>query len=242
MPTFKERLQWIFRMALMMFILSSVAFLSALTAMRFAVQGREVVMPDVVGQKASDAQAELFKHRLGLVVEDRVYNPLPVDSIVRQSPAGGIRVKTGEYAHVILSLGPQRVNIPQLQDTSLRAAKIELLRNGLQLGEIASFYMPDGPSDMVIRQDPASGSANVASPHVDLLVSLGPRPTAYVMPALGGLTLGEAEAKLNAGGMHITKLTTEPSSTVAHGIVVGQVPIPGSRVEPGAGVELQATE
>jgi hypothetical protein len=37
-------------MALLLFILSSVAFLSALTAMRFAVQGREVPMPDVVGK------------------------------------------------------------------------------------------------------------------------------------------------------------------------------------------------
>lgn len=242
MPTIKERLQWIFRMALMLFILTSVAFLSALTAMRFAIQGREVVMPDVVGQKASDAQETLFKRRLGLMVEDRVYNPLPVDSIVRQSPAGGVQVKTGEFAHVILSMGPQRVVIPQVQDSSLRAAKIDLLRSGLQLGEVASVFLPDGPSDLVLRQDPAPGSANVASPHVDLLVSLGPRPTAYVMPALGGLTLGEAESKLNAGGMHLAKLTTEPSSTVAHGIVVGQSPAPGSRVEPGAAVELDVTE
>jgi hypothetical protein len=33
-------------LALLAFILTSVAFLSALTAMRFAIQGREVVMPE----------------------------------------------------------------------------------------------------------------------------------------------------------------------------------------------------
>jgi hypothetical protein len=38
--TLRDRLQWIFRMALLAFILTSVAFLSALTAMRFAIQGR----------------------------------------------------------------------------------------------------------------------------------------------------------------------------------------------------------
>ena len=47
----RERLQWIFRMAFLLFILSSVAFLSALTAMRLAVQGREVAMPDIVGKE-----------------------------------------------------------------------------------------------------------------------------------------------------------------------------------------------
>jgi hypothetical protein len=53
--TMAERLQWILRMALLLFVLSSVAFLSALTAMRFAVQGREVAMPDVVGKGAVPA-------------------------------------------------------------------------------------------------------------------------------------------------------------------------------------------
>lgn len=226
----------------MLFILTSVAFLSALTAMRFAIQGREVVMPDLVGQNAHDAQNMLFKERLGFLVEDRIYSSLPLDAVVRQSPTGGVRVKTGEYAHVILSLGPQKVTIPRVEDASLRFAKIELLRDGLQLGEIASLYLPGGPVDSVIRQDPAPGSSNVVSPHVDLLVSLGPRPPSYVMPALGGLTLGEVEAKLNVGGLKLTKLTTEPSSTVAHGIVVGQTPVPGSRVDPGASVELQVTE
>lgn len=242
MPTLKERLQWFFRMVLMVFILASVAFLSALTAMRFAIQGREVVMPDLVGQNASNARNTLLKRHLGLMVEDRVYDSEPVDAVVRQTPAGGIRVKAGEYAHVILSLGPQKVTIPKVQDASLRFAKIELLRNGLQLGEVASLYLPDGPVDTVIRQDPAPGSTNVASPHVDLLVSLGPRPSAYVMPALGGLNLGEAEAKINSGGMKLVKLTTTASTTGAHGVVAGQTPSPGARVELGTSVELDVAE
>ena len=48
---FRDRLEWIFRIALLAFILASVAFLSALTAMRLAIQGREVVMPNVVGRR-----------------------------------------------------------------------------------------------------------------------------------------------------------------------------------------------
>ena len=40
--TLRDRLQWVFRMSLLAFILASVAFLSAITAVRFAIQGREV--------------------------------------------------------------------------------------------------------------------------------------------------------------------------------------------------------
>src|SRR5271170_1227748 len=111
---FRERLEWIFRMALLAFILASVAFLSALTAMRFAIQGREVAVPDVVGKPAVEAQQILQARGVGIKVEDRIYNPLPVDAVVRQSPPPGTRVKTGQYAHVMLSLGTQKATIPPL--------------------------------------------------------------------------------------------------------------------------------
>jgi beta-lactam-binding protein with PASTA domain len=154
--TLRDRLQWVFRMSLIVFILASVAFLSALMAVRFAIQGREVAMPDVVGMKAVQAQQTLRGRGVGIKVEDRIYNALPADVVVRQSPAPGSRVKTGQYAHVMLSLGPQKARIPVLVERSLRAARIELLRSGLQLGEISSAYLPLGQDDTVIRQEPAA--------------------------------------------------------------------------------------
>src|SRR6202161_3109489 len=132
---FRDRMEWIFRMALLAFILMSVAFLSAITAMRFAIQGREVVMPNVVGQKIPEAQQMLRGRGVGIQVEDRTYNPSPVDMVIRQTPPPGMKVKVGQSAHVIVSLGLQSATIPPLTDLSLRAARIELLRGGLQAGE-----------------------------------------------------------------------------------------------------------
>ena len=134
---FRERLEWVFRMALMLFIFASVAFLSALVAIRFTIQGREVAMPDVVGKKAIEAQQMMRGRGLNFRIEDRVYNPLPPEEVVRQSPPAGTKVKVGQYAHVVLSLGPQKATIPLLQDRSLRAARLQLLSDGLQLGEVS---------------------------------------------------------------------------------------------------------
>jgi len=120
---FRDRLEWLFRMALMLFILTSVAFLSALTAIRFSIQGREVPMPDIVGKKVSDAQLMLRGRDLGMTVEDRIYSQMPVDQVVRQSPPPNIRVKLGQYAHVVLSLGPQKVTIPPVEGSSVRMAR-----------------------------------------------------------------------------------------------------------------------
>ncbi|MGC2329893.1 MAG: PASTA domain-containing protein [Candidatus Acidiferrales bacterium] len=238
----RERLHWIFRMSVLLFILSSVAFLSALTAMRFAVEGREVVMPDVVGIKAGQAQQILAKRGIGIRVEDRLYNSLPVDAVVRQSPQANMEVKVGQFAHVVLSLGPQKVIIPQLEDKSVRAAQIEMLRDGLQLGEVSSAYLPDYPEDVVIEQDPAPGTTDVTSPHVNLLVSLGPPPPAYVMPQLIGAPVAEAESKLNAAGLKVAKLASATVPDAMHGAVVDQTPERGQRVDASTPIELQVAE
>jgi eukaryotic-like serine/threonine-protein kinase len=240
--TLRDRLQWIFRMALLAFILTSVAFLSAITAMRFAIQGREVSIPDVVGKKSEEAQGILQGRGLGMKTEDRLYNSAPVDTIVRQSPAAGSRVKIGQFDHVVVSLGPQKATIPTLTDRSIRAARIELLRSGLQAGEISSVYLPGYEDDAVVQQDPAPGTSDVTSPHVDMLVSLGPRPAALVMPDVMGLNLVDAEQRISASGLHIGKINVTPEPGALHGTVLGQSPLHGARAELGSAVDLQVAE
>jgi eukaryotic-like serine/threonine-protein kinase len=240
--TLRERLEWIFRMALLVFILASVAFLSALTAMRFAIQGREVSVPDVVGKNAVEAQQMLQGRGLVIKVEDRLYNPLPVDVVVRQTPPPGMKVKIGQEAHVVISLGPKQATIPVLTDHSIRAARIELLRGGMQVGEISSAYLPEYETSVVLQQDPVPGTSNVTSPHVDLLVSLGARPAAYVMPELIGLSLNEAESKFSGTGLKVAKLSLAPLPGGLHGTVVGQTPPRGARVDSNTTIELQMAE
>src|SRR5580698_445446 len=232
--TLRDRLQWLFRMALMLFILTSVAFLSALTAMRFAIQGREVVMPEVVGKKSMEAQQILRGRGVTMKVEDRIYSLLPVDQVVRQSPPPNMKVKLGQNAHVVLSLGPQKVTIPPVGGRSVRLARIELLRGGMQVGEVSSAFLPGSAPDEVIQQDPLPGTSDVTSPHENLLISMGPRPPAYSMPDLTGVPLGDAEARLVPAGLKVSKLSLSASSGAAHGTVVGQTPARGQRVDSSA--------
>ena len=129
---------------------------------------------------------------------------------MRQTPPPGMKVKVGQSAHVLISLGPQQATIPALTERSVRAARIELLRGGMQVGEISSAYLPGYESGDVLQQDPAPGTSHVTSPHVDLLVSLGARPASYVMPELIGLSLSEAEARFSGTGLKVAKLTFAP--------------------------------
>jgi eukaryotic-like serine/threonine-protein kinase len=239
---FHERLSWIARLAMLFFVLASAAFLSAITVIRIAIQGREVVVPDVSGKTLPDAQAALRGRSLGLKVEDRVYGAQPVDAVVRQSPPAGVRVKVGQYVHVAISLGPQQVKIPDLVEKSLRAERIQLLRSGLQVGEVSSAPIPGEPMDTVVLQYPAYGAPDASSSHVDLLVSLGQPPAAYVMPDFQGISLGDAEARLSSSGLRLGKLSFATGDEASHGIVASQNPPPGAKVEAGSAIELQVAE
>src|SRR6266853_2093414 len=149
--TFRERIEWLLRMGLLVFVLASAAFLSAVMAMRFAIQGREVDMPNLVGKSSADALAILQGRGLQLKVVDRVYSDLPLNAVVRQSPPAGEHMKVSQDAHAVLSLGPQNVTIPALVGESLRVARIQLLQSGLQLGEVTSFAVPIAEGDSILQ-------------------------------------------------------------------------------------------
>ena len=237
----REQLEWMMRMALLVFILAGAAFLSAITAIRFSIHGREVEMPNLVGRSAADAQTMLTSRGLGMKTADRVYSDLPANQVVRQSPPPGVHMKVNQKAHVVISLGPRKVTIPQLEGKSLRAARIELLRDGLQVGEISGAHLPEFQADAVVLQDPRPGSSAV-SPHVNLLVSQGAREPAYVMPYLVGLSAAEAQRQLVGAGLRAVKLTLRPAPQWPHGAVIEQTPAHGARIAADATVELQVAE
>src|SRR5256885_9064837 len=182
----RERLQTLSQRALLIFILASAAFLSAITAMRIAIHGREVTMPGLVGKSVAEASAMLRSRGLVLRIADRVYSELPINVVVRQTPPAGLLMKVSQQAHVLLSLGQRQLQIPRLEGNSLRASRIVLLRAGLQVGEVSATALPDHPADEVVLQAPRPGGG-AATPRVDVLVSQGSREISYVMPRLIGL-------------------------------------------------------
>ena len=234
---FRERIEWLIRMGLLVFVLAAAAFLSAVTAMRFAIQGREVEMPNLVGKSSADAQAILQGRGLQLKIVDRVYDNLPANVVVRQSPPAGEHMKVSQDVHAVLSLGPQNVTTPALVGESLRVARIELLQAGLQLGEVTSYSAPDVPGDTVLQQSPSSGT-RAASPRVDLLVAQSEPQPAYIMPWLAGMPLPEADRLLSSGGMKLAKTTYTPSTQWPKGTVIEQTPDQGSKITGESSIEL----
>jgi eukaryotic-like serine/threonine-protein kinase len=237
---FRERLAWLGRMVFLVFILASAAFLSAITAMRIAIHGREVSMPNLVGKGVTEASNDLHSRGLILRVADRVYSEQPINTVVRQTPSPGMLMKVSQQAHVVLSLGQRALQIPDLEGNSLRVSRIELLRGGLQVGEVSALFLPDVPADTVMLQSPKPG-AGAATPRVDVLVSQGAREDAYIMPHLIGMNVADAVRKLEIVSIK-RKLNTLSAPQWPHGSVVDQSPTAGSRIPISATAELTVAE
>lgn len=234
--TLREQIERLARMGLLVFILASAGFLSAITAMRIAVHGREVTMPNLVGKNVIEANALLRSRGLILRVADRAYSDLPMNVVIRQTPPPGMLMKVSQQAHVVLSLGQRQLTIPTLEGNTLRASRIELLRTGLQIGEVSSIASAQAAADTVLIQNPRPGTG-AATPRVDVLVAQPQRETAYVMPHLMGLHEVEAEHRLNQAGLrHKEHYVSAPQWP--HGAVIEQTPLPGQRVLASSTIEL----
>ena len=228
------------RIVLLGLVLVLVAMVSALTAMRFAIHGREATVPKLVGMTPAEARREAALNGLLLVTENRFYSAdVPAGRIVSQLPAAGDRVRRGWQVRVAESLGPQRRVIPNLLGESERAAEINLRRHGLEIGTVAGIPRTGAQPEDVVAQSPVP-DASAASPVVSLLVAAPDAPAEFVMPNLVGRKLADVTPQLETAGLKFGKVDQVVGS--ATGMILRQSPAPGQKVAAGTAINVQVSQ
>jgi beta-lactam-binding protein with PASTA domain len=254
-----------FRFVLLALVLLVVALVSALTAMRFAIHGREVAVPDLVGKTPAEARRIADAAGFQMDIERQYYSPkIPEGRILSQLPAPGTQVRRGWQIRVAQSLGPQRVEIPNVLGQSQRAAEINILRRGLDVGAVAQIEMRGAPPEQVLGQSPPPNASGIAAPKISLLTTESAPPQAFLMPnfsgqALGGVTLVLQDAGFRLGNVSIAPSAASPPAPIADSsaatvpasppllpsqptpasVVVSQNPAPGAKIVIGSEVDFE---
>jgi beta-lactam-binding protein with PASTA domain len=248
-----------FRLILLASALLVVALVSALTAMRFAIHGQEVAVPNLVGKTPAEAFRIAEEGGMLVVIERQFYSPtVPEGKILSQVPDAGVQVRRGWQIRVSQSLGPQRVEIPNVLGQSDRAAEINIRRRGLDVASVAQIEVPGSPSDQVLAQNPPPNASGVSAPKISLLVTTGPQPAAFVMPSFVGQPLGSITPALQDAGMRLGSVTVAeqppapdqntgtaplanapPAASSPASIVVAQNPAAGQKVLSGSSVSFE---
>lgn len=240
------------RFVLQTLILLVVALVSALTAMRLAIHGREVAVPDLVGKTPTQARQIAELAGFQFEVERQYYSlKVPEGRILSQLPLAGTKVRRGWEIRVAQSLGPQRVVIPNVVGESERAAEINILRRGLDLGAVATIEVPDATANQVIAQSPSASASSISAPKISLLTAQPTPSQGFVMPSFVGQTLSQATSVLKNAGFQVetgsipaSQPQTPPSApalqaSTPSSVIVSQTPTPGTKVIAGTAVVLQ---
>ena len=184
-------------------------------------------------------QAETTLVPLGLTLSragERFDRNVPSGFILTQDPRPGTPVRSNKQIRVVVSLGEEFSSIPALEGESLRSAEQLLMSAGLQMGHVSHAPSEDMGEGLVMATDPPAQSVLSRDAKVNLLVSSGSYPTAFVMPDLVGREIGRSRDRMQRSGFSVRV----PPGTGVIGAIVYQHPAAGARLAPRDTIVLRA--
>jgi serine/threonine-protein kinase len=202
----------------------------------------QVPVPDLLGKTEAEARTALQALGLGVgVAAPQNSDVITAGLVLEQFPPANMPVDQAATSVVTLtlSLGPELVDVPDVQRTRATDARSLLAAAGfqVQVREEAST-LSEG---FVISQDPV----NVKLPRgqtVTIVVSMGNK---VVVPEITGLSEAEARARIAAAGLFVSFVDPQGCDKLGAlcdrfgpGMIVSADPRPGTRVERGSGVTL----
>ena len=197
-------IQNFFQGAMVLVGLVLVALVSAIATMQFAIHGAEVRIPALKDMTVAEARSQTSGLGLNLEVDNRYYSSdVAAGHILSQSPVPGAVVRREWRVRVAESLGPQKVEVPNVVGSQERSAALNLRRVGLEAGMLAQLPDAKVEAGTVLAQDPPAKAQGIEKPSINLLVAAADDSVAdgFVMPDLTGLPVVTAQSMLTRVGI-----------------------------------------
>ncbi|MHA2068275.1 MAG: PASTA domain-containing protein, partial [Candidatus Thorarchaeota archaeon] len=194
-------------------------------------------VPDIVGMEQSSAESVILANNLTVGTVTTQYNDtVQSGHVISQSPDSGTIVTAGTLVNLVVSLGSEMVEVPNVVNFSLSDALSAIEAAGLTVVDIAIIVFSDTvPEGHVILQGPVAGTSVTLGTSVFLTVSAGP---AVLVPDVVGMLLDDAESAIVNAGLIVGTIHTQHSNTVAIDNVISQNPVKDTEVEAGSGVDM----
>lgn len=132
----------------------------------------ELKVPSVVNMPAEDAVEELESYGFKVTKRSQYSEDVPKDTVVRQKPESGSGAKKGDTVTIYVNDRVEEGVIPNLEGSTVAAAKTRLEEAGFELGSITEEES-EAEKGTVIRQSPLAGTDAEKGARVNLVVSTG---------------------------------------------------------------------
>ena len=192
----------------------------------------DAAVPTVVGMPQDEAEKALedagFKTRVERAFSDEVRE----GRVVGTSPPAGSTLERGSEVTLLVSRGPEQVEVPDVTGESEDNARSALEGAGLRVGKITREESGEA-AGTVIEQSPAAGEQVDKGDAVDLTVA---KPTP--IPDVVDLTEEEAQAELEDAGFEVRVEDEAITDPADEGIVLDQSPAAGEERRQGSRVTI----
>ncbi len=177
-------------------------------------------------------------HAAGLAAQvgKREHSALPKGEVVSTTPAGGAKIAGGAAVTLVLSLGPQLIQVPDVTGQPLAQAQQALVQAHLKPGAVIKTVSGTVPVGDVISTTPAAYTSWPATKPVKISVSVGPG-----LPNFIGQPLQSAQSVASTGGYTIQAVPDAKSNQPAN-TITGQSPPPNTPITPGEVVTVHVSQ
>ena len=183
-----------------------------------------VEVPELIGLPMTAAESLLEENKLTYRILRSEYHEEPADVVIDQYPEAGTMRKEGNMVEIVLSLGPMQAIVPDIRGLNLQAAKIELEKQNLVLGEVGRINDELVPLDLVVRQEPDANIALEPGSSVRIYLSKGPKIQEVTLPNFRGQELALVEEAIADLKLIRGEISREHNDTYAPGLVIDQSP------------------
>jgi serine/threonine-protein kinase len=193
---------------------------------------KEVIVPNIENKSVLEALKIVSDLGLGLKKVAEVYNPqLPSGTIVNQQPQAGMTVRKGSVINVVVSLGGEKVFVPNVLGEDKRKAEVIIRQYGLVVGSMTECYSLRYSKGKVMWQSYSEGSIVDKNTPIDLKISLGlPPDDIILMPDFINKTFSEVKSWAETYGLQLNIKYKSVEQIPQNDIVVEQNPPPDSVV------------
>ncbi len=191
-------------------------------------------VPPLEGETTSQATRALKNAKLFADTSVQHSDTVPKGQVISANPAAGASVPKGSRVQLLVSSGPEQVQVPNVVGQDKATAHSNLKQSDLRYSDSPQFS--DQPVGTVIAQSPAGGGMANKNSQVQLTVSKGP-DTADV-PDLSGLTEADATTQVTGAGFKVQAKDLDVSDQSQEGLVVRQRPQAGTQLKKGRTVVI----
>jgi serine/threonine-protein kinase len=220
----------------------SCGLVSAALTLRIVRNSQTIPVPNLSGRTLAAATNDAALRRLRIKVTGRKNHArVGAGRVIEQDPLPGAATKENRTLRVVLSMGPKKTTVPDVQGQALRSARLRLESMGVPIRRII-----EAPSavaeDTVLVQVPDAGVVENLGEGVLLVIARNGSLRDYVMPDLIGKSIEDITAAFEGRGFVPPQIRYRSYPGLLRGTILSQSPLAGYRLNPRTAVIFEVSE